>query len=386
MVLFSFFNKRAPGAKENKAAPTQETSSQEKGSVEMTAVPNIVTDFPERHDPNEDVIPVEEIIHTLNMNDAGLYPHEILALEYANKYCLGEDKFQGFWWYQYGIKDMNKLLESLRDRGFLTIGTASESLQLYKIDDLKRILTEKGLKTSGKKNELITRLVEVVPENELCLFFPRKPYVLTDLGKQSIKYDEYILYAHRHHYEGIDIYSLNRLINGHTKTYRDFIWRHFNQLCMEQVGQNNFSGYRNIRFQMGEFVLEEKKAQNALGLFSEVVFWDTSGLGNGKLYLESSGPYWFPYADSLAKTYPGVVNKIIECKSILNDDTKFNQTIEHTVKLLSSPFHIFSKEEVVSIIHYEITKNTEQLNRLYEEAKARLQKQHPSISFDRIKY
>lgn len=337
---------------------------------------------PPAHDYDADVVPVEKIIPTLKPNEAGLYPHEILALEYAGKYRAGENKFAGFWWYRYGVKDMNALMQSLINRGFIRIGSIAEGLQLYKLDELKNVLSAHNLKVTGKKADLIARLLGNVSEQELQEFFPHRPYVLTESGKDAIKYDEYVLYAHQHQYEGIDIYSLNRMIDGHTKTYRDYIWRHFNEKSMEYVRQSNYSAYRYIRFQMAQFVMEEGKYDQALMLLTEFVLWATSGLDYGPLNIESAGRLWFPYENSMIRIPPGVVKVIAECRDKLGTtDEEFRQSVMSCLLRLTVPFHVFEKEEVLNILMMELQKDTEGLEKMYKAAKERIKREFPGMGW-----
>ncbi|GEK92142.1 hypothetical protein [Alkalibacterium kapii] len=69
------------------------------------------------------VIPIKKRLKKMKPNTTGLYPHEILLLSYAPDYYTKTNKFPPFWWYRYGIKDVDKLLKSLRKKGFLKIGS-----------------------------------------------------------------------------------------------------------------------------------------------------------------------------------------------------------------------------------------------------------------------
>ncbi len=331
----------------------------------------------------ESITPVSSMLSTLYPNAAGLYPHEILALEYAPRFCVDDKEFQGFWWYKYGVQDVASLLDSLKQRGLLSLGTIVDNMKLYKVPELKAVLAEHGIKTTGKKDDLINRLVESVPEIELSKAFPRCPYKVTEAGTTAIKDDEYVLYAHRHQYDGIDIFSLNRLLKGRTKRYRDAIWKHFNQKSMEYAKQGMFGLYRNIRFQMSEFVAEEQRYKEAALLLVEVVYYDISGLDNSALSIEISGSYWFPYDHSIATTAPGIVGRLKEYQEKLAlDDKAFQQLISEHIKKLSSPFHIFTKDECVDIIVLEMKEDKVQISKMYEKAKKRLQKQYPKVNFE----
>lgn len=342
---------------------------------------NCAVDFKE-NDPEKNIVPVEKQIPTLKANKEGLFPHEILAMEYASKYFVGGE-FAGFWWYRYGVKDMNTLMDSLIERGYIRIGSIIEGLQTYKVEELKKELGNNNLKISGKKAELIQRLIENMPEKEISDRFPRRPYVITDEGKEAIKYDGYVLYAHRHGYEGIDIFSLNRMIDGHTKLYRDYIWRHLNQVSLEYAMDENYAGYRYVRYQMAQFVMEEGKYENAMMLLTEFCFWATSGMDTKYFNIETAGKYWFPYENSFIRVPVGIVKTLCDCRSAINmDDDELEKKLYQYVNRLSSPFHVFTKEEVVRIIQLELKKDSMSLEALYNGAKERLQKKYPGVSFE----
>lgn len=65
------------------------------------------------------------------------------------------------------ITNPEKLDYWLLENGYLREPSIQESLARYKVPELKQILTEKGMKISGKKNELIDRLISAMSEQEI---------------------------------------------------------------------------------------------------------------------------------------------------------------------------------------------------------------------------
>jgi hypothetical protein len=61
----------------------------------------------------DDIIPAEKRIKNANVSKHGLYPHEVLILDYAGSYYTEGNSFQGFWWYKYGVKNVDNCLHSL---------------------------------------------------------------------------------------------------------------------------------------------------------------------------------------------------------------------------------------------------------------------------------
>jgi hypothetical protein len=112
---------------------------------ESIGLVNISTQIgPVIYSENE-VIPVEEYIKTAIISSNGLYPHEILLLNYAHKYYTTNNDYQGFWWYRYGMKDIDAILSSLRKRGFLEIGDMKSTLEHKTVENLKNILRKHNL-------------------------------------------------------------------------------------------------------------------------------------------------------------------------------------------------------------------------------------------------
>ena len=96
------------------------------------------------------VIPFEERKKTSIPSARGLYVPEILMLSFCDKFPNPKDGYPGYWWFQYGVRNVGGLLKSLEQRGF----------------------------------------IELDPKKE--------KYRLTSLGKDEMEDNEYVAYTHRH--------------------------------------------------------------------------------------------------------------------------------------------------------------------------------------------
>ena len=85
------------------------------------------------------VITFEERKKTCIPSARGLYVAEILLLEYVSygNYPNPSSRYPGLWWFEYGISDVNAALSSLAQRGFISMGTASQALSKLTIPQLK---------------------------------------------------------------------------------------------------------------------------------------------------------------------------------------------------------------------------------------------------------
>ncbi|MDI6914486.1 MAG: SAP domain-containing protein [Desulfitobacteriaceae bacterium] len=331
----------------------------------------------------EEVIPAEKRIKSTITSKHGLYPHEVLVLDYAGSYYTEGNSFQGFWWHRYGVRNVDNCLRSLLDRGFLQVGDLQSAIEKETAAVLKDELKSHGLKVSGKKDELVQRLLIEIPHEELNSRFTKRTYQLTELGKQALEEESYVSYIHRHTLEDMDIWSLNKIIHEPPyMPYRDKIWGYLNKRSMEHFAAGNFGLYRNCRHHMSNFLMEEKKIKDALGMLSEVVFYDLSGLGNNydPQYLHIFAEHFFPYKDSTVTMAPGITSAVMNCQKELNlTDEELNAAMLARMKRLSAPLHLFTPEECVDIVFMESRGETDALTTIYAKARRRFKQNFPGI-------
>jgi hypothetical protein len=281
------------------------------------------------------------------------------------------------------VRDVDKYLRSLLDRGFLKVGDLQSAIEKENATVIKDELKKHGLKVSGRKAELVKRLMAEVSHEELNSRFSKRTYQLTELGKQVLEEEGYVSYIHRHTLEDLDIWSLNRIIHEPPyMPYRDKIWGYLNKRSMEHFAARDFGLYRNCRHHMSTFLMEEKKIEDALGMLSEVVFYDLSGLGNGydPQFLDIYAQNFFPYKNSIVTMAPGITSVVIHCQKELNlSDEELKATMLERMNRLSAPLHLFTPEECVDIVLMESREDTEALTKIYAKAKRRFKQRFPGI-------
>lgn len=157
----------------------------------------------------------------------GLYPHELLMLKEAHyyRYPLGEKHIPGKWYYDYGIGDVSVYFEKLLQNGFLTVGDLRSAVEHSTLPVIKRVLTEHGLSTKGKKAELVKLLLSNVPHDVLDPLFPEKYLELTEYGRKELDDNQYILTKNSY---GLSIWSLNRIANAFPNDDIEYILEQYN--------------------------------------------------------------------------------------------------------------------------------------------------------------
>jgi len=334
--LFNFFKKKSSDTQNRVEEQAGETPVI-KPAIETPVIKptiNVVVS-------SDGVIPAEELIKTAHVSKHGLYPHEILALDYAPSFHTDDttDSFHGFWWYRYGVKDVPAILSSLLERGFLQVENLQSAMEKETVVVIKKILGDHGLKTGGKKAELIQRLTENVPHEEMDAQFTRKKYQRTELGQEALDTEEYIHFIHgQRDIEDLDIWSLNRLVYTEPRmSYRDKIWRYLNERSVKHSMDRQYGLYRNCRYSMATFLMREGKYKNALGMLAEVAFYDLASYFN----------------DGLP---PGIIGDIAFCKEELGYSNKeFRTVLLELTNGLSVPQQKFTSEKGVDRIVKEAT-------------------------------
>ncbi len=214
----------------------------------------------------------------------GLRPHEIAMLAAAPKYKKAENNFPRYWYYSYGIDDPQKMLNMLFDRGFIRQAKAMEHICKLTVPELKKILSEAGIKVSGKKADLVSAIQENISEESLGEKVPIRKYVLTELGEQEIKENEYVTYFGASSRYGITVWDMNKMIQGYPlNLFRDKIWASLNErlqnIATRLVNSGNlisyYSEYSSINYEMCSFLLEENNhIEDALSSWAHGFYYD----------------------------------------------------------------------------------------------------------------
>lgn len=237
MKLFDFLKKSKPKTETNYESsiyeeppiPEEEKKYYQHDSYYTNTVPVAAVDMNGNY-LRQKVLTFNERKKTSFPSQRGLYVAEILLLHYCSygTYPHPQNGYPGFWWFQYGIRNVGYRLETLRERGFIRVATAKESIKKLTVAELKELLKELNLKVTGKKEELINRIIENASNDFLEAKIITRKYVLTQLGELELKENEYVPYMHKTSEKTTDdttygsiftVWELNRRIKGGDTTH-----------------------------------------------------------------------------------------------------------------------------------------------------------------------
>lgn len=161
------------------------------------------------------VVTFEERKKTSIPSKNGLYVAEILLLEYCSygTYPRPKTGYPGFWWFEYGIKNVGAKLQNLEKRGFIRKNSPRDSVSKLTVPQLKQILSDMNLSTSGKKADLVQRVLGNVPDAALSKYVTETKYVLTELGQRELAENSYVPYMHKHPEKTIDLDLFGPIFN-----------------------------------------------------------------------------------------------------------------------------------------------------------------------------
>lgn len=146
--------------------------------------------------------------------------------------------------YDYGIDKPQKLHDALLTSGYYAPSTLDDILSSFTSKQLKLLLKEKDLETSGNKATLILRVKECIPQNVLDdLRANSHLYSLSALGNAYVnEHYDYVL-LHKYSKWNISLDELNRAkssIGWSPVSFRDAAWRIFNERVLFHSSEKDF--------------------------------------------------------------------------------------------------------------------------------------------------
>lgn len=279
---------------------------------------------------------------------------------------------------------MQSAVDKLLEEGFLEIDNDLYSiLSKETAVRLKTILSSYGAKVSGKKDELIHRIIETAPSDIIEKEFPFRCYALTEKGEAELSENNYVVYCHRN---DLDEREISKIIHEKNLPYRDAIWSYFNKQSIDQISKKDFISYISTKEKMADFLIEEKNYKQSLLILCEIIAYKLNNVRNLNILTSDKKllPYvkddfandCFPYNEYLPTHLSKYILdpiKNVQWKLDVSDFDYKNMILEefHRLRL---PFYIFHDEEMADIVLWEIQGNTESLIKIYKMAESRFLK------------
>lgn len=153
-------------------------------------------------------------------------------------------------------------------QGFLREATPEEVLQTYTVNELKAILDRCNLPKTGKKADLVLRIVESADLSALDL--PPMCFI-SDKGKEYVAKHEDLVKLYGNPY-GVtyEEYKATQKEYAYSLSYNDTIWRVFDR-------QERFGGCSyNTAYNRAMFLKAENKLQDAMKYYIQALAFDAN--------------------------------------------------------------------------------------------------------------
>lgn len=207
-----------------------------------------------------EVIPFSERKRISYPSKGGLYVPEILLLHYCScgTYPHPKHGYPGFWWFEYGIRNVGAALESLESRGYIEYIPAAEALPKMTVTQLQELANAHGLNLKGKKADIISSIIEKIPNEGLETYVAERKYRLTPKGESELESNMYVPLMHNNPNKTIEgerfgkefnVWSVNRVLGQNDFRDSDKVIRQL---------QNRMAKDRESRLEVSHAYLKER--------------------------------------------------------------------------------------------------------------------------------
>lgn len=182
------------------------------------------------------------------------------------------NKWPQYFLYECGIRDCSSFLDQMIKDGLIKIVQPESKLRALKISDLKEILSNHQLPTTGSKNQLADRILENLDCDVIEQCVGNEPmYYLSVAGQEFVgKHQQYvILYKHKNWM--ISWKEFDKAHRPGEVGIYDTIWGLLQQRYTKEFLMNYG---RNAYHSMAECALERGNGEISLSIFLQVLYID----------------------------------------------------------------------------------------------------------------
>jgi hypothetical protein len=281
-------------------------------------------------------------------NSSSLSPYEILFLDYINGKSIKSPNIAGYWAHEYNL-NCQFVIKKLINNGYLAESDYKFNMTKCKLSDLKNYLKDKGLKVTGKKEELIARIINESPEEDSIAYFNNSLFQCTEKAIDILTNNQHIVYSHWHRNEiRISIMDAENFKKenpslNHYQLFLEILTKRLH----EYEQSKSWELYRNDILGMSIVYGDMKDHAKELELLLEVCYRDLSGLSN-------SGTV----SEKMSFLAPGVIARIVATKKELAiNEQAFWELFIDTVSKISLENSLYTAEHCYNLLTKKIRKS-----------------------------
>lgn len=222
---------------------------------------------------------LSEAESTFSNTEAGQIARKAVFLNWCNgKVINKKDKhyYPVYFRFHYGITDIPQYHTQMLSEGYLRRSNAEEVLTSYKLPALKELLDEMELPKTGKKKDLIKRIITNATDEFLeWLSDTSDVLVLSDQGEDFVlKHIDYVQFHKKSYNFTFDEYQSAKESLSFKGSYNDIMWGLLNKRVMQDVASRYLEHLALTYYEMALILKEEGKSKEALRLFIFSLFCD----------------------------------------------------------------------------------------------------------------
>lgn len=234
------------------------------------------------NDENDEIDQTEEIILDKDI----LNENEIIFLKFMNNKNT-DIAFSSRWEWQYNIEPSAEVKKLILFH-YLEYSNASINIKSSTVAELKKFLKDNNQKVTGKKEELINRILNNVDKETISNHFTTKKYVLSQKGKEIIDKNKILFMSDREkagkdfeeltdsEYTQLQVFNKvneykrlrqNELTIEKGYSKNDVLWSIYNKQNLIYFSKRDYDMASIVYMRMYELLYSEKKYDNALHYF-----------------------------------------------------------------------------------------------------------------------
>lgn len=246
------------------------------------------------------------------------YSQTLFLQAYGNAKPLKQnDEYQKYFTYECGITNPRAYHEQLISEGFLVPCSTAQILKGYKVAELKELCDALGIVKTGKKQDIIERLVQNVAPDLLKNYTDKEQcYSLSEKGADFLSKHKDYIELHRNTVWGISLeeYEREKTITGENDFFKIALG-----ILEKKLTSTNTDGFRNIYHSIAQIYMQTGDMTSALKNLLYVLFFDANWSPNQSI-ISNLAP-----SDDIAHYYrfsgfaPGLIKDISNLKDHYKD-------------------------------------------------------------------
>lgn len=258
-----------------------------------------------------------------------------------------------YYTYECEITDVELLQREMIEHGLLKHPDDDEMLLLLKVNQLKDILRENDLSTSGKKDELITRILN---SNINIDIYSNKDnyYIISEAGQAFYDRNSDFVELHRnwkYRISPLEYYEMRKRLTEKNKTsnYRDIVWGIFQKRLIGYINRKDYSNLYYNYENMADFSFNKGKFNVAVQFYVKCVIYELCGVNYYQEYTFYKSNLYLK-DELIERIKEGMIHcnsikSLVKCKDYFSKDM-----VEREYSHLEMNFKLCSLEFIEKII------------------------------------